>query len=206
MPKPFFYKDETTQKFPECDSGFGPRRVDPLADNPNAIKQEEALLNDLERNNLQDKNYLRKVQQFYKALVSHEPSYVVWEPYLSSSIGSPTEPSMLTIDRLSELPYLEEDEDYTRPTQHAFSSASRLIIHTRDLLSGALPDAFLMTTEKGGIEFYWKKPDFSVKLTIASSPTGTDYVYVREQGQSAVYEDVSTSALVAWLREYTRRN
>lgn len=89
------------------------------------------------------------------------------------------------LGRFCQLPYIEEDEDYTRPTQHAYASALRLVLQAGDLLPGAFPPALLTTTEQGGINWYWRKPQFSVQLrkpqfsvqlTVAGAPTGKDYI------------------------------
>ena len=110
-----------------------------------------------------------------------------------------------TLDRFCQPPYLEEDEDYTRPTQHAYTSAIKRIIQASDLMREAFPEALLTTTEQGGINCYWRKPGFSVRLTIAGTPQGKDYVYVRDNGQSSLSEDVSVVHLAERLQEYNKR-
>ena len=110
----------------------------------------------------------------------------------------------VTLGRFCQLPYIEEDEDYTRPTQHAYASALRLVLQAGDLLPGVFPPALLTTTGQGGINWYWRKPDFSVQLTVASAPDGKDYLYVRDKGQSAVDEDVTALHLADRLREFNR--
>lgn len=203
MPKPYFFETAVrSEKFPECSYGSTPKRIDLLAENIRRVAVKEELLNKNERTNLENKHDLEQINRLFEALASSQ------QPYQNAFVPE-TEPessSILTIERLSELPYIEEDDDYTRPTQYAFSSANQLIIQTRDILHGVLPDAFLMTTEKGGVEFYWKKQNLSLKLTVASSPIGTDYIYIREDGQSSVDKTVSPKALANWLREYIRRN
>lgn len=111
----------------------------------------------------------------------------------------------VTLGRFCQLPYIEEDEDYTRPTQHAYAFALRLVLQAGDLLPGAFPPALLTTTEEGGINWYWRKPDFSVQLTVASEPDGRDYFYVRDKGQSVIDEDVTALHLADRLREFNAR-
>jgi hypothetical protein len=111
----------------------------------------------------------------------------------------------VTLGRFCQLPYIEEDEDYTRPTQYAYASALRLVLQAGDLLPGAFPPALLTTTEQGGINWYWRKPDFSVQLTVASAPMGKDYLYVRDRGQSVMDEDVTAQHLADRLREFNAR-
>lgn len=111
----------------------------------------------------------------------------------------------VTLGRFCQLPYLEEDEDHTRPTQHAYASALRLVLQAGDLLSGAFPPALLTTTEQGGINWYWRTPDFSVQLTVASAPEGKDYLYVRDKGQSVIDEAVTATGLADRLREFNAR-
>lgn len=108
----------------------------------------------------------------------------------------------VTLGRFCQLPYIEEDEDYTRPTQHAYASALRLVLQAGDLLPGAFPPALLTTTEQGGINWYWRKPDFSVQLTVASAPAGKDYIYVRAEGQSVIEKDATAQNLADRLREF----
>ena len=111
----------------------------------------------------------------------------------------------VTSGRFCQLPYIEEDEDYTRPTQHAYASALRLVLQAGDLLPGVFPPALLTTTEQGGINWYWRKPDFSVQLTVASAPEGKDYLYLRDKGRSAIDEDVTALHLADRLREFNAR-
>ena len=111
----------------------------------------------------------------------------------------------VTLGRFCQLPYIEEDEDYTRPTQYAYASALRLVLQAGDLLPGAFPPALLTTTEQGGINWYWRKPDFSVQLTVASGPAGKDYVYVRDNEESVIEEDVTAQHLADRLREFNAR-
>lgn len=108
----------------------------------------------------------------------------------------------VTLGRFCQLPYIEEDEDYTRPTQYAYVSALRLVLQAGDLLPGAFPPALLTTTEQGGINWYWRKPQFSVQLTVAGAPTGKDYIYVRDEGESVIEEDVTAQHLADRLREF----
>ena len=108
----------------------------------------------------------------------------------------------VTLGRFCQLPYIEEDEDQTRPTQHAYASALRLVLQAGDLLPGVFPPALLTTTEQGGINWYWRKPEFSVQLTVASTEAGRDYLYIRANGQSEMDEDVSAGHLADRLREF----
>lgn len=111
----------------------------------------------------------------------------------------------VTLGRFCQLPYIEEDEDYTRPTQHAYESALRLVLQAGGLLPGAFPPALLTTTEQGGINWYWRGPGLSVQLTVASAPTGKDYLYTRDSGQSVIDEDVTAQRLANRLREFNAR-
>jgi len=110
----------------------------------------------------------------------------------------------VTLGRFCQLPF-EEDEDYTRPTQHPYASALRLVLQAGDLLPGAFPPALLTTTEKGGINWYWRKPDFSIQLTVASAPVGKDYVYVCDNDESVIDDDVTAPILADRLREFNAR-
>jgi len=184
-----------------------PKRLDPLAESLKHESGDDRLSSKYDLKNV-DNGYklVNESDRLYQKLfISQASSQQLWRTDLPFGILQ-EEQSLLTFERLNELPYLEEDEDYTRPTQYAFSSAYQLILRTRDILFGSLPDAFLMTTEKGGVEFYWKKPSFSLKVTIASSPNGTDYIYVREAGVSRIEKEVSPSVLATLLREYVKRN
>ena len=74
-----------------------------------------------------------------------------------------------------------------------------------DLMREAFPEALLTTTEQGGINCYWRKPGFSVQLTIASAAQGKDYVYVRDGDRSSMSEDISVIHLAERLQEYNKR-
>lgn len=76
--------------------------------------------------------------------------YKLADPMVSGVTGRGT---FATLERFCELPYIEEDEDYTRPTRHAYTSALKLVIQARDMMREPFPAALLTTTEKGGINW-----------------------------------------------------
>ena len=114
------------------------------------------------------------------------------------------------IERLTELLYLPEGDNDTRPTRRAFAAVLDLLLATRQELAGDMPDAVLATTDKGGINVYWRKPNFTVQLIIAGTSARTDYIYVRELNpallnrlaQSTADTEVSPARLAHWLRQY----
>ena len=110
------------------------------------------------------------------------------------------------IEQLSELAYVEEDEDSTPATQYAQGNALRLIVSTYARLGSDLPAARLTTTETGGINCYWRSPNDTIQLTVGSSPAMRSYIYIRENEQSAMQDDVSPANLTKCLKEFIRRS
>lgn len=111
-----------------------------------------------------------------------------------------------TFSQLCRLPYMEEDEDYTRPTAYAFESALTLLLSARDSLYQSAcgsPRASFGTTDKGSILIYWRKPDRSVQAVVPSQPTGDGYIQVMEGFTLKTYQGLEGQTLAKMLAEFS---
>ena len=111
-----------------------------------------------------------------------------------------------TFGRLSQLPYMEEDEDCTRPTLYAFEAALNLLLSTRDMLrqsASDFPRASFGTTDKGSILIYWRKPGRSVQAVIPFQENGHGYIHVLEGSAPTIYDNLEGPALAKALEEFS---
>ena len=111
-----------------------------------------------------------------------------------------------TLDQLCQLPYLEEDEDYVRPTLYAFEAALNLLLSARDILyqnSAPFPHATFGTTDKGSLLIYWRKPGRSVQAVVPCQPKGDGYVHVLEGSTPTIHDDLDGVTLARALAEST---
>jgi hypothetical protein len=112
-----------------------------------------------------------------------------------------------TFGQLCQLPYMEEDEDYTRPTSYAFESALNLLLSARDVLyqsASEFPRASFGTTDKGSVLIYWRKPGRSVQAVVPFQPEGDGYIHVLEGSTPTIYDDLRGSTLAKALDEFIR--
>ena len=143
----------------------------------------------------------------------HEPNFpsivpdpAIWGAVIHVPQSNPEPEQMLGMfDDLMALLCEEEDEDTSPATQYAVSKSLRLLVTTRDLTGIDIPPARLTTTEKGGVNFYWMKADYSVQLTVGYSATAKSYIYVREGDVSSIDDSVSAANLAKQLREFMLR-
>jgi len=111
-----------------------------------------------------------------------------------------------TFSQLCRLPYMEEDEDYTRPTAYAFESALTLLLSARDSLYQSahdFPRASFGTTDKGSILIYWRRPGHSVQAVVSSQPTGDGYIQVMEGFMPKTHEGLEGQTLAKMLAEFS---
>lgn len=110
-----------------------------------------------------------------------------------------------TFSQLCRLPYMEEDEDYTRPTAYAFETALNLLLAARDLLyqrDCGFPRATFGTTDEGTVLVYWRKPGRSVQAVVPSQPKGDGYILVLEGSAPTIYDDLDGLTLAKTLEEF----
>ena len=104
-----------------------------------------------------------------------------------------------TFSQLCRLPFIEEDEDYTRPTAHAFVTALNLLLAARDLMyrrDCGSPRASFGTTDKGSVLVYWRKPGRSVQAVVPSQPMGDGFIQVMEGSTPTTHEGLEGQTLM----------
>lgn len=106
------------------------------------------------------------------------------------------------LERLIELLHEDEIDERglpLRPTNHAFDQAWRLLVETSAILKGRLSDASVSVDESGGIRVEWREGARQVRLIIASSKIGRNYIY-RQNGKSfSISWNVDAKALANHL-------
>lgn len=110
-----------------------------------------------------------------------------------------------TLGQFCRLPYMEEDEDYTRPTLYAFETALNLLLAARDLLyqkACGFPRATFGTTDEGTVLVYWRKPGHSVQAVVPSQPKGDGYILVLKGSAPTIYDDMDGLTLAKALEEF----
>ena len=96
-----------------------------------------------------------------------------------------------TLTQFCRLPYMEEDQDYTRPTLHALETALSLLLSARDILhqkSAGFPRASFGTTDKGSVLIYWRKSGHSVQAAVPSQANGDGYIRVLEGSAPTIHD------------------
>ncbi len=112
--------------------------------------------------------------------------------------------------RLCELPSLEEDEDYTQPTEYSYKLACVLLNEANTAFHSAFPHlafprASFGTSEAGAVRAYWRKPGLLVQLILPAQKEGDGYIQVlRGQTPEAIH-DLTGKQLAAALNEFNER-
>lgn len=110
-----------------------------------------------------------------------------------------------TFSQFSQLPYMEEDEDFTRPTCYAFETALNLLLSARDILYQSMskfPRASFGTTDKGSILIYWRKPGRSVQAVVPFQPKADGYIHILDGSTPTIYDDLKGLTLAKALNEF----
>ena len=108
----------------------------------------------------------------------------------------------VVLARLCELPYWEEDGDYTRPTEHSYKLACAILNEARTALRSPFPRASFSTSEAGAIRAYWRKPGFLVQLVLPAEKGGAGYIHVLRGSAPEVSHDLTGKKLAETLDEF----
>lgn len=110
-----------------------------------------------------------------------------------------------TYRQITGLLYIEEDEDFTRPTRFALD-------FTLDLLENAnaelinrgkqFPRGTSSTNEKGGIHIFWQGKGASIQLEVPARESGLYYIHVIAGANSLMRRKVSAKALADTFAEH----
>ena len=106
---------------------------------------------------------------------------------------------------VTELLFLEEDEDYTRPSAYAFNQVFGLLEDANWELSSRrqpFPRGVPSASENGGIYLFWREKSFSVQLEIPTAPGGFCYLHTIVAGVSTINRDVSAATLAEALSNH----
>ena len=106
---------------------------------------------------------------------------------------------------ITELLYIEEDEDFTRPTSFALDLALDLLENANAKLvnQGHLfPRGASSTSENGGIYIFWRKKEASIQLEVPPREGGLYYIHVINRGNSSMNRNVSPETLADTLTEF----
>ena len=103
-----------------------------------------------------------------------------------------------TRQEITSLLYVEEDEDYVRPTQYALDLTLNLLEDANAELitrSAQFPRGTSSTSDKGGIYVFWDVNSQSVQLEVPPCNGGLLYIHVTSPGKSLLNKDVSAKTL-----------
>ena len=103
-----------------------------------------------------------------------------------------------TRQEVTSLLYMEEDEDFVRPTRHALDLTLNLLEDANAELitrSTQFPRGTSSTSDKGGIYVFWDVNSQSVQLEVPSYNGGVFYIHVTSPGKSSLNKNVSAKTL-----------
>lgn len=121
-------------------------------------------------------------------------------------IASPSEGYKKTRQDVTELLFLEEDGDYTRPFAYAFNQVFGLLEDANWELSSrrqSFPRGVPSASEHGGIYLFWRKNGISVHLEIPPAPGGLCYLQMITPEKSTMNREVSAATLAEALSNYS---
>lgn len=116
--------------------------------------------------------------------------------------AAPDDGFAVVMARLCELPYLEEDGDYTRPTEHSYKLACAVLNEANALFPSAFPRASFSTSETRAVRVYWRKPGLLVQLILPAEKGGEGYVHVLRGQTPEVSHDLTGKKLAETLAEF----
>ena len=111
----------------------------------------------------------------------------------------------VVMSRLCELPYSEEDEDSTRPTEFSFKLACAILNETNTILQSEFPRASFSTSETGGVRIYWRKSDFLIQLILPHNEGEKGYLQVLRHQVPNITYDISGQSLAVILNEFNEQ-
>ena len=76
----------------------------------------------------------------------------------------------VTLERLADLIFAEEEEGFPPPTRYAYLTAFHLLNEAYRSLPASFPRATVSAEENGGVFIYWIKPTCTVQLTVPFEP------------------------------------
>ena len=105
---------------------------------------------------------------------------------------------------VTDLLFIQEDEDYVRPTPYALDLALELLENTNaELLSQgkAFPRGTSSASESGGIYLFWEKDGLTIQLEVPPRDGGLHYIHTIAPDVSIMRRDVSAKTLADTLAD-----
>lgn len=109
-----------------------------------------------------------------------------------------------TRQAITSLLYVQEDEDFVRPTRYALDLTLNLLedANAELIARGAqFPRGTSSTSDKGGIYVFWEMNSQSVQLEVPPRKDGMFYIHVISQEESFLDRNVSARKLADALAE-----
>ncbi len=109
-----------------------------------------------------------------------------------------------TRQEITSLLYVQEDEDFVRPTRYALDLTLNLLEDANAELiarSTQFPGGTSSTSDKGGIYVFWEKNSQSVQLEVPPRDGGMFYIHVISLDNSVMNKDVSARTLADALAD-----
>lgn len=103
-----------------------------------------------------------------------------------------------TRQEITSLLYIQEDEDFVRPTRHALDLTLNLLEDANAELMARgtqFPRGTSSTSDKGGIYVFWEMNSQSVQLEVPSRNSGLFYIHVISPAGSFMDKNVSARTL-----------
>ena len=102
--------------------------------------------------------------------------------------------------------FVEEDEDFVRPTRHALDLTLKMLESANAELVGRgikFPYGSSSTSESGGICLFWEKNGQSVQLEVPPKNGGMLYVHVISLNESLMNKEVTAKTLADALTDFS---
>jgi len=109
-----------------------------------------------------------------------------------------------TRQEITSLLYVQEDEDFVRPTHYALDLMLNLLENTNAELvirGTQFPRGASSTSERGGIYVFWEENGRSIQLEVPSKNGGMFYIHVTSQDGSFMDRDVTARRLADALAD-----
>jgi len=105
---------------------------------------------------------------------------------------------------VTSLLYIQEDEDFVRPTQYALDLTLNLLENANAelVISGIkFPRGTSSTSERGGLYVFWERHNHSVQLEVPPKHGGLFYLHIIRSNESLINRDVSVRTLADALTD-----
>jgi hypothetical protein len=109
-----------------------------------------------------------------------------------------------TRQETTSLLYIQEDEDFVRPTRHALDLTLNLLEDANaELIAHGthFPRGTSSTSDKGGIYVFWEENGKSIQLEVPPRDGGMLYIHVISLDNSVMNRDVSANTLADALAD-----